>query len=139
MKNSRNPSDGQVRLDFPGGWSGDKENKFIASGRTDKENDAFSFIKKLTTFRNNSPAIKTGKLMQFIPVKGIYVYFRYDAHQTIMVVTNSDEKKNDIMLEKYKERTQGFTKMKDVITGKIIPLNNFSLEAKESRVFELIK
>ncbi|HEY5326914.1 MAG TPA: alpha-amylase family glycosyl hydrolase, partial [Mucilaginibacter sp.] len=36
MKNFSRP-DGLVREDFPGGWAGDKVNKFTAAGRTDKE------------------------------------------------------------------------------------------------------
>ena len=139
MKNSKHPSDGQVRLDFPGGWPDDKENKFIAEGRTKKENEAFNYIKTLADFRKNSSAIKTGKLMQYIPEKGLYVYFRYDKNQTVMVITNSDDKKIDVKLDRFKQRTAGFSKMKNIFTGKITALKDFSTDAKESGVYELIK
>ena len=54
MKGLTNP-DGLVRLDFKGGWAGDKENKFTAAGRTAKENEAFNYVKKLANYRKNSP------------------------------------------------------------------------------------
>jgi len=139
MKNSKNPSDGQVRLDFPGGWAGDKENKFTAAGRTQKENDAFNYVRTLAQFRKNSSAIKTGKLMQYIPQNGLYIYFRYDKNQTVMIITNTGEKKADIKLNRFSERTNGFTKMKNIFTGKISPLKDFSMDVKENGVYELIK
>src|SRR5688572_15757930 len=40
MKGFTNP-DGWVRLDFAGGWTNDKANKFTAEGRTEKENEVF--------------------------------------------------------------------------------------------------
>ena len=41
MKNFTNP-DGLVREDFPGGWPGDKKNKFTAAGRNAQEQEAFT-------------------------------------------------------------------------------------------------
>ena len=37
MKNTRNPTDAEVRKDFPGGWDGDVSNKFTKEGRTEQE------------------------------------------------------------------------------------------------------
>src|SRR5690606_1565138 len=89
MKNFSNP-DGLVRSDFPGGWEGDKINKFSASGRTKQENEVFDYIKTLANYRKNTPASQTGKLMQYVPVDGIYTYFRYDNDKTVMLIVNSN-------------------------------------------------
>src|SRR6202042_855140 len=67
MKNFKNPSDAEVRKDFPGGWKGDPDNKFISSGRTATENEAYDYVKTLAHFRQNASAIKSGKMMQFVP------------------------------------------------------------------------
>ena len=48
MKNYKDPSDAEVRRDFPGGWKGDIANKFVAAGRTAQENEAYIFTKKLS-------------------------------------------------------------------------------------------
>jgi hypothetical protein len=37
------------------------------------------------------------------------------------------------------ERTAGFTRLRNVITGDIIPLAGFEIKPKESFVFELLK
>ena len=139
MKNKRDPTDAEVRKDFPGGWKGDVENKFIKDGRTQQEQLAFDYISKLANYRKNSTAITKGKLMQFIPKDGLYVYFRYDSKQTVMVINNTGDKSAKPDWKYFNERTNGFTKIKNVITGIITSLNDFEIQPKESFVFELIK
>lgn len=134
-----NPSDGYVRLDFPGGWPGDKINKFTTEGRTKKDDSIFNHINTLANYRKTSSALTTGKLMQYVPADGVYVYFRYDDKETVMVIMNTAKKEMKVNIEKYKERTNGFSKMKNISTGEVIPLKDFIIEAKESAVYELIK
>ncbi|PTR01482.1 glycosidase [Mucilaginibacter yixingensis] len=137
MKNLSDP-DGKVRLDFPGGWPGDKADKFTAQGRTEKENEAFNYIRTLANYRKTSTALQTGKLMQFIPQNGVYAYFRYDAQQTIMVIYNSTDKETTANTSRYSERTTGFNSATNIITGR--QLSNFTqltIPAKTTLVFEL--
>ena len=118
MKNFSNP-DGLVREDFPGGWRGDKDNKFTAAGRSEKENDAFNYVRTLANYRKNTTALQTGKMMQYIPQKGVYVYFRYDNLKTVMVVYNSSEEEQTITTERYAERINGTLKARNVITDDV--------------------
>ena len=111
--------------DFPGGFPGDAVNKFEPSGRTTQENEAFNYIKKLANYRKTSSALTTGKTMQFIPQNGVYVYFRYDAKQTIMCVMNTNEQAATVDLSRFAERMNGYTKALDVATG-----TTFNLEPK---------
>lgn len=117
MKGISNP-DGYVRLDFPGGWPGDKQNKFTRDGWNKTEEEVFTWTKTLANFRKNSPAIKVGKLMQFVPVDGVYTYFRYNDSQTVMVVMNTDTTAKTVALDHFTERTTGFTTAKDIVSGK---------------------
>jgi glycosidase len=114
MKGISNP-DGWVRLDFPGGWDGDQKNAFTQQGLTDDEKSVQDLVKALGNYRKNSSALKTGKLMQFIPYNGVYVYFRYDNNQTIMCVMNTSDKSQTIDFAKYTERTAGFTKAVNIL------------------------
>lgn len=123
MKGASNP-DGLVRLDFPGGWKEDKQNKFLESGRTVQENEAFNYVKTFANFRKNSSAIKTGKFMQYVPVDGVYVYFRYDDNQTVMCIMNTGNNSATINLSRFSERMNGYTKAYDLATG-----NTFNLES----------
>lgn len=125
MKGRANP-DGWVRMDFPGGWPGDSVNKFTAAGRTAAENDIFNYTKALAHYRKNSSALKTGKLMQFVPEDWVYTYFRYDDKQTVMVVMNTSKDEKTIQLDRFAERTKGFTRARSVAN----PAETFSLSGR---------
>ncbi|UKT64091.1 glycoside hydrolase family 13 protein [Pedobacter mucosus] len=138
IKNFSNP-DGLIRSDFPGGWSGDKKNKFIADGRNSKENEAFTFVKTLANYRKNSAALQTGKLMQFVPQDDVYVYFRYNenAKGTVMVVVNPTEKDKSVNADRFAEQTKGITSAKNIITGENVTLNEIKVPSKTTLVLEL--
>ncbi|MBS1524995.1 MAG: glycoside hydrolase family 13 protein [Bacteroidetes bacterium] len=137
MKNYSNP-DGLVRSDFPGGWPGDKDNKFVASGRTNKENDAFNYVRTLANYRKNTPALQTGKLMQYLPEHGIYVYFRYDKLKTVMVVFNSGDKEQTVTTDRYSERINGALKARNVVTDETVELSKLMVPAKTALVLEIL-
>lgn len=122
MKGVSNP-DGYVRGDFIGGWKKDSTNKFTAAGRTKGENEVHDLVAKLANFRNKSSAIKTGKMMQYVPEDGLYVYFRYDDNQTVMCIMNTGKKAKDIDFSKYNECTQGFVTATSVVDGIVLPLS----------------
>ncbi|KIA91966.1 alpha-amylase [Pedobacter kyungheensis] len=138
MKNFSNP-DGLVRSDFPGGWEGDKKDKFVADGRTAKENEAFNFVRTLANFRKNSAALQNGKLMQFVPQDDVYVYFRYNAEPkgAVMVIVNNTEKEKSLNTDRFAERTTGITTAKNVISGENIDFKNIKVPAKTTLVLEL--
>jgi len=141
MKNKKENSDATVREDFPGGWADDKEkeNRFTSKGRSDKQQEAFEYLSRLAHYRKTSSALTTGKTMQFIPENGLYVYFRYDPRQTVMVIANKGEKELKPDWSRFAERMNGFTRLKNVVTGKQEVLNGFMIDAGESHVFELVK
>jgi glycosidase len=115
MKGFKAP-DGLLRSDFPGGFKNDTKNAFTGKGLTEDEKSTQALVKKLANFRKTSSAIKTGKLMHYIPVDGLYVYFRYDENQTIMCIMNTSETEKEIDFSKYIERTAGFKNARNVIT-----------------------
>ena len=137
MKNFSNP-DGLVREDFAGGWPGDKSNKFTAAGRSDKENDAFNYVKTLANYRKNTTALQMGKMMQYIPENGVYVYFRYDNEKTVMIVYNSRDKEQSITTTRYDERIKGSSKAKNVINGETLDLSKLTVGGKSTLVLELL-
>ena len=127
-----------MRQDFPGGWPSDSLNKFSIAGRNAQEEGIWRYIAKLANFRKTSSALTAGKMMQYVPDDGVYVYFRYDSAQTIMVVMNTSKEQKTTAPKKYFERTGSFSKMKNVQTGETEDLQDFFVEAGESRVYELI-
>jgi neopullulanase len=134
------PSHGNIRKDFPGGWPGDPVNKFTRQGRTDRENAAFELTKTLIKYRNATPALQTGKLMQFVAENGVYTYFRYDADKTVMVLLNSAKTEKTVNTARFEERMRGFSSARNVITGEVIrDLSTLTVQRNSPLMLELMK
>lgn len=141
MKNFSDP-DGLVRSDFPGGWKGDTADKFTAAGRTPKENEAWNYVSKLAVYRTRSEALQTGKMMQFVPEDGLYVYFRYITEgkqgKDVMVILNSEDKAKTLDTSRFAERMKNTSSAINVISGEQInTVKNISVPAKTTLVLEL--
>jgi hypothetical protein len=96
------------------------------------------YVTTLANYRKSSSAITKGKLMQYVPDDGLYVYFRYDAKQAIMCVMNTSGKEKEIDFVKYTERTTGFIGAMNIVTGVSLG-NKFTIPAKRMWVLELSK
>ncbi|MGE8430042.1 MAG: glycoside hydrolase family 13 protein [Sphingobacterium sp.] len=138
MKNFSNP-DGLLREDFQGGFVGDKSNKFTADGRTKAEQDMWSYVQTLANYRKQHTVLQTGKTMQYVPEDGVYVYFRYNEKQTVMVVMNCNDVTKDLKLDRFRERNSRVKSYFDIIQKQeTIPADNsLKLDAYETKVFEL--
>ena len=88
MSHPGSDSHGLIRSDFPGGWPGDSVNAFTGAGLSDAQGAAQTFLKRLLVWRRSADVVHDGQLMQFTPVGNVYVYFRYDADDTVMVAFN---------------------------------------------------
>ena len=139
-KNFKNPSDAEVRKDFEGGWVDDKVNKFLASGRTEKENEAFNFVKKLANYRKNSESLTTGKLTQYLPMDGIYVYFRHTKDKSVMIIMSQNKENRNLDTNRFMENIQGYISMKNVMTEELISdLKTLKIPANSFTILELQK
>ena len=139
-KNFKNPSDAEVRKDFEGGWVDDKVNKFLASGRTEKENEAFNFVKKLANYRKNSESLTTGRLTQYLPMDGIYVYFRHTKDKSVMIIMSQNKENRNLDTNRFMENIQGYISMKNVMTEELISdLKTLKIPANSFTILELQK
>ncbi|MCW8310077.1 MULTISPECIES: glycoside hydrolase family 13 protein [Sphingobacterium] len=138
MKNFSNP-DGLLREDFQGGFPGDKTDKFNAAGRTAAEQDVWNYVRTLANYRKAHPVLHTGKTMQYVPEDGVYVYFRYDEQQTVMVVMNCNDQEKEIKLDRFAERNGGATAYIDIVSQAAVPTANHSLKlaAYETKVLDI--
>jgi neopullulanase len=130
-----------VRKDFPGGWKTDAANAFTSKGRTTTQNEAFTYFKSLAEWRKTSSAIHNGKLTHFLPQNEMYVYFRHNAEQTVMVVLNkSDKEAKSLKTARFSECMRGYTKAKNVLTGEIVAdIAALPVAAKSALVLELLR
>ncbi len=129
---------GSVRKDFPGGWAGDPFDKFTAQGRSAEENEAYNYVRSMIRWRKSNPVLHTGKLTQFVPVDGVYVFFRYNEQKTVMIVLNCSDRNRNLDMSRFEERTGGFRLGRHPVTGKTADLGlDLSLRPYESLVLEL--
>ncbi len=138
MQGDKGKGDGDIRRDFPGGWNGDSHNAFTASGRNESEKAYFDFSSKLFNWRKQKSVIHNGKTLQFIPENNVYVYFRYDEKETVMVVINNSDKPQTFKTARFQEGIKNFTNGKDVVSGKSVDLKqDVSIDGKTAYILEL--
>lgn len=137
MKNYKGP-DEKVREDFPGGWKDDKVNKFLPEYRSPQEQEAFEFVRTLARWRKTNDAVRIGKLKQFVPEAGVYVYFRYHNNQKVMVLMNTSTEMKNIDINRFKEVTGTSVKARDIVSGKFFDLNNLTVEEQAILILELL-
>jgi glycosidase len=138
MKNPESGDHGLIRSDFPGGWKGDEINGFTKKGLTTQEKDAQNFMKKLLNWRKKSSAIQTGKLTHFEPKDQVYVYFRYDENEKIMVILNKNTNPYSLQLKRFAEMLDGISNAKDVISGNRFNMDEaIELPEKSALILEL--
>ena len=138
MGGDKGVGDGDIRREMPGGWPDHIRSAFTAQGRTGTENEVFDYLKKLIHWRNRNPVIHTGKLLHFVPQDNVYTYFRKNDEKTVMVVLNNHPKAQNIDPEKFRQGIAGFSKGKDVISGKTFNMKQaFEIKGKTAVVLEL--
>ncbi|MFY8327188.1 glycoside hydrolase family 13 protein [Pseudoalteromonas sp. ZZD1] len=90
LDNTGSNDHGDIRIDFPGGFAGQKTNAFTGQGLNADQVDMQQTITTLLNFRKNSPAIAKGKLTHFSPKEGVYSYARVSEQQTVLVFLNKN-------------------------------------------------
>ncbi|MVO09016.1 alpha-amylase [Flavobacterium sp. TP390] len=138
MAGDKGKGDADIRQDFPGGWKSDTNNAFTNSGRTETQKQYFDFSKKLLNWRKNKEVIHSGKLTHYIPENNVYVYFRHNDTESIMVILNNSLNGQKLNLDRFEENIKGFTSGKDIISDTTLKLNNeLSIEGKTALILEL--
>ena len=137
MSGNESDGHGKMRKDFPGGWQADSANKFTASGRTADEEEMLRFTQKLANYRKNHDVLQTGKLTHFIPQDNVYVYFRHDDDELMMIVLNNSGEKHALDLKRYDEMLHGIIAGKNILDDSTVVLENLTIPAKEALVIKL--
>jgi glycosidase len=117
MSNPGTDDHGIIRSDFPGGWQGDQKNGFSNIGLSSNQIETKSHIQKLLKWREKNGVIHHGKMMHFVPENNIYVYFRYDNDEKVMVVLSLNKKDVTLDLKRFKEMLPISFSATEIISG----------------------
>ena len=140
MTGTKEEGDGRLRVDFPGGWPGDKADQFTKAGRSDIQNEAWDYLQKLLQWRKTSEAVTKGKMIHYAPNNGIYVYARMKDDKTVMVILNSALKDQAVSMNRFTDIIGSFTSGKDIISSKNFSLRSeITIPAKGEYILELSK
>jgi glycosidase len=131
-------NDGVIRSDFPGGWAGDRKNAFTGAGLTAAERDMQDYTRQLLQWRRTAPAIRDGKLTHFVPFEGVYVYFRHNDAQKVMVILNNNDEARAVETQRFKEVLGNATRGVDIVTKQLHDVSrSIHVPARSATILEL--
>ncbi len=110
---------GEMRTNFPGGWPGDPVNKFNREERTAEQNEVVDHITDMLRIRRENPVIYEGWLLQYVPEDNIYVYFRYDEQDAVLVILNNNDREMPLDMARFYEGWEGYTGAENLLTGEV--------------------
>ena len=117
-------SDGELRMDFPGGWEGDEKDLFSEEGRTGVEKELHDYVKTLFQWRKDKDVIHNGRTMHFMTRDNTYAFFRYNDTEKVFVFVNNSPEEKTIPWSHYAEITSGLGEGVNVVTGEKVTITD---------------
>ncbi len=133
---------GEIRSDFPGGFTRDTRDAFDVDGRTVQEEKIFNLFRRLIQIRSEYPALSTGNLNHLPPKKEIYIYFRSLTDQRIMVIVNNNATEQEIDLRQVASHLEGYYSLQELVTGQkfiIKPDSKVRVQSSDVGIYLLVK
>ncbi len=134
--------DAAIRQDFLGGWKSDTQNAFNPNSRTATQKAFYDFTAKVFNWRKNKEVIHSGKTKHYAPINDVYVYFRYNDNESVMVILNNKLDKQTLQLDRFEESIKGYHTGKDILSNQdytIHPNGEITIDGKSSMIIELMK
>lgn len=138
MKGPGERDDGRIRADMPGGWAGDAKDAFTGAGLSAPEREAQRYLRRLLQWRKRAAVVRHGKLRHFAPVDGVYVYFRYDGKDRVMVALNRNAGTVPLALDRFDDFINAGSRGHDVMTGLAVAFDQpLQLAGKSATIVEI--
>ncbi len=114
-RDSRKLGHGEERIPMPA-------RVLTASGRDPLEENVFSYISRLLTWRKTSPTVQTGRLLHYLPRydENMYVYFRILDNECVMVMINNGNQSVPVDWQRYAEGLGKASVGTEVMSGREI-------------------
>ena len=147
--------DGAKRIDFPGGWEGDKVDLFSAEGRAAADGlyadaaELHDYTRTLFQWRKGCKAVQEGKTLQFLSrhneydrniTDNSYAFFRYTDDDAVFVYINNSFETRALDWNHYREFVSGPVEGVNVLTGENITLQEgVTVPAKSALIVEFAR
>jgi hypothetical protein len=96
------------------------------------------YTRTLLRWRRTAPAIRDGKLTHFVPFEGVYVYFRHNDAQKVMVILNNNDEARTVETPRFREVLGNATRGVDVVTGQSHDVTGrIEVPARSATILEL--
>ncbi len=117
-------SDGELRMDFPGGWQGDEKDLFTEEGRQGTDAELYEYARKLFRWRKDNDVIHDGRTMHFLTRDNTYAFFRYNDSGKVFVYINNSLEEKTIPWSHYAEIASGLGEGTNVLTGEKVTVTD---------------
>ena len=125
-----------LRVDFPGGWEGDKVNLFDRANHNGDQKDLFDYTRHMMNWRKSKEVIHTGRTLHFIDRDNTYAYFRYNDKEVVFVYINNSASEHTVPWKRYAEISADLTVGRDVVSGEQVDMTNVKVAPMSTLVVE---
>ncbi len=125
-----------LRVDFPGGWEGDKVNLFDRANHNGDQKDLFDYTRHMMNWRKSKEVIHTGRTLHFIDRDNTYAYFRYNDKEVVFVYINNSASEHTVPWKRYAEISADLTMGRDVVSGEQVDMTNVKVAPMSTLVVE---
>ena len=128
-----------LRVDFPGGWPGDRINLFDRAQHTGAAKEVYDYTRQIMNWRKSKDVIHNGKTLHFIDRDNTYAFFRYNDSEVVFVYINNTNNERVVPWERYSEISEGLDKGRNVITGHSVAMSGLKVAPMSALVVEFAR
>lgn len=125
-----------LRVDFPGGWPGDRINLFDRAQHTGAAKEVYDYTRQIMNWRKSKDVIHNGKTLHFIDRDNTYAFFRYNDDEVVFVYINNTNNERVVPWERYSEISEGLDEGRNVITGESVAMSGLKVAPMSALVVE---
>ena len=128
-----------LRVDFPGGWEGDRINLFDRANHFGAQKEVYDYTRHIMNWRKSKEVIHSGKTLHFIDRDNTYAYFRYNDNEVVFVYINNSDNERTVPWARYAEITEGLGDGVNVITGEPLKRTGVKVAPMSTLVVEFVR
>lgn len=128
-----------LRVDFPGGWPGDRINLFDRAQHTGAAKEVYDYTRQIMNWRKSKDVIHNGKTLHFIDRDNTYAFFRYNDDEVVFVYINNTNNERVVPWERYSEIGEGLDEGRNVITGESVAMSGLKVAPMSALVVEFAR